>query len=127
MVVVLKANATGGGGGGSGSSVPEVIPIQGVVTSVPTNAWATVVSLIVTPGFNFKFTGVIATGSSDGEWAVYDDTVELYRSRTSSGDRGFEFTHNPISISAGSTLALKVVHQEVTSQNFEGTLMGYYA
>lgn len=126
MVAVLKANASSGGGGGGGS-LPEVTLFQGSVSSVPTDAVMSVTSLIVPPGYTLKFTGVVATGNADAEWIVYDDSTELYRSRTSNGDRGFEFTHNPISIAAGHTLALKVVHQESSSKNFEGTLMGYYA
>lgn len=124
MVVTLRANATGSGGGGS-SSLPDVTPFQGVVTSVPTNALQTVISRVVPLGFNMRLTGVVATGSASAEWYIFDNSTELYRTRTSGEDRGVEFTHNPIPIAAGHTIALKVVHQENSSQNFEGTLLGY--
>ena len=123
MVITLRAAAVSSGGGSG--SLPDVSPFQGTVTSVPTNALSTVVSRVVPLGLAMRLTGVVATGSSDGEWYVFDDAVELYRSRTSGNDRGFEFTHNPILILAGHAVTLKVVHQEATTQNFEGTLLGY--
>jgi hypothetical protein len=126
--MVASLYAFTGGGGGGGTTLPDVTPHRGQVTSVPTNAERTVVSYVVPVGYTFKLVGVVATGSADAEWVVYDDTTEVYRTRTDNGDRGVELLHgNAIPFTAGHTVALKVVHQEAASQNFYGTLLGYDA
>lgn len=122
---IAVLNAFSGSGGGGGSSVPpDITATHGSAASVPQNAETTVVSMVVSPGYTFKLYGVIATGSADAEWIVYDNSTEVWRSRTSNGDRGLEIMHNPIPIAAGHTVSLKAVHQEASSQNFYGSLLG---
>lgn len=123
MVVVLKANAATGAGS---SGLPSASPTQGQVASVAQNAITTVVSRIVPTGFTMRLVGIIATGSADAEWIVLDNATEVYRSRTSNGDRSVEVLHgNSIPFASGHTCTLKVVHQEISTQNFYGTLLSY--
>jgi len=125
MVANLYA-FTGGGSGGSPS--PDATPHHGTVTAVPANAETTVASYVVPGGYSFKLTGLVATGSADAEWIVYDNATEVYRTRTSNGDRGVELLHgNAIAFASGHTAAVKAVHQDVGVQNFYATLLGYDA
>lgn len=128
MVAILDAFSGGGGGGGGSTTLPDATPTHGSAASVPTNAETTVVSRVVPPGFTYKLTGVIVTGSADGEWIVYDNATEVYRSRTSGAERGKEILHgNALPFVAGHTVAVKVIHQETSTQNFYGSLLGYDA
>lgn len=126
--MVANLYAFTGGGGGGGTVLPDLTPHRGSVQSVPKDAETTVASYTVPPGYTFKLHGVVATGSADAEWVLYDNSTEVYRSRTSNGDRGLELvTGNPIPFAAGHTVYLKAVHQEATTQNFYGSLLGYDA
>ena len=125
MVVVLKANASGASGS---AGLPDVASTFGSTTTVPPNAWTTVVSRTVPISFVMRLSGVIATGSADGEWAIFDNATEVYRTRTSGTDRSLEILHgHSLAFLAGHVVSLKVVHQEATPQNFYGTLLSYDA
>lgn len=127
MVANLYA-FSGGGGGGGGTAAHDVVPHHGQVTAVPRDAETTVASYVVPVGYTFRLQGLIATGSADAEWIVYDNTTEVYRTRTSGGERGKEVLHgNAIPFGAGHTVAVKAVHQEASVQNFYATLLGYDA
>lgn len=119
---------SGGGGGGGASAAADATPYRGQVLSVPTNAVTTVVSRVVPPGFLMKLDGVIATGSTEAEWYVEDDGVEVYRTRTSASDRAVEILHgHSLSFDAGHTVRVRVAHQEPSSQNFYATMLGHDA
>jgi hypothetical protein len=122
MVANLYAFTAGVGGGGS----PDSVPHHGQVTAVPTDAETTVVSYVVPVGYRFKLLGLIVTGSANAEWIVYDNTDEVYRTRTSSAERGKEVLHgSAIGFDTGHTVAVKAVHEETRVQNFYATLLGY--
>lgn len=127
MVASLYASTPSGGGGST--VAPDATPTHGQVASVPTNAETTVVTRVVPPGFTYKLTGLIVSGSADAEWIVYDNSTEVFRTRTSSaGERGKHIPlTNPLPFAAGHACTAKAVHQEVGSQNFYGTLLGYDA
>lgn len=127
MVATLDA-FSGGGGGGGGSNPDATIKQRGSALAVATDAETTVVSLTVGVGFTFKLVGVIGTGSADGEWVVYDDATEVWRQRTSGAVRGLteRFPH-ALPFAAGHVVALKVIHQQPSVQNFHGTLLGFNA
>lgn len=127
MVAELYASTAGGGGGGGGSFTPaDATPHHGQASSVPTNAETTVVSYLVPGGFIFRLTQVIATGSADAEWYVYDNAVEVARFRTSGAERSKEVPFaNPIPFASGHTVSVKAAHREAASQNFYATILGY--
>jgi hypothetical protein len=126
--MVVELNAYSGSGGGGSGAAPDASPTHGQAASVPTNAETTVVSRLVPGGWKYKLTQVIATGSAEAEWYVYDDATEVYRTRTSAAVRGMDILHgNAIPFLAGHTVSLKVVHQDPSTQNFYGTLLGYDA
>lgn len=126
MVAILDAFTSGGGGGGGSTGMPDsTVRARNSAMAVATDAETTVVSLTVTGGFTFKLAQVIATGSADAEWIVYDDSAEVYRTRTSGADRAVELLHgNAIPFAAGHVVTLKVIHEEPSVQNFYGTLLG---
>jgi hypothetical protein len=114
------------GSGGTGGGSPDVVPHHGHVAAVPKDAETTVASYVVPVGYTFKLTGLVATGSADAEWIVYDNANEVYRTRTSGAERGKEVLHgNAIPFASGHTAAVKAAHQEVGVQNFYATLLGY--
>lgn len=126
MVVTLDAFTSGGGGGGGTSAPDATVRARGSALAIATNAETTVATRLVPGGFTFHLTQVIGTGSADGEWVVYDDAVEVYRTRTSGADRGLELLHgNAIPFAAGHTCTVKVVHENPNVQNFYATLFGY--
>lgn len=95
---------------------------------MPTNAETTVASYLVPNGFEFKMTMVIATGSADAEWYVYDNATEVFRFRSSGAERSKEVPFgNPVPFAAGHTVSVKATHREVSAQNFYATILGYDA
>lgn len=125
MVALLDAFTSGGGGGGGAGMPDSDVRARGTVTAVATDAETTVVTRTVPGGFQFKLAQVIATGSADAEWLLYDDATEVYRTRTSGAERGVDLLHgNAIPFAAGHAVTLKVVHENPNAQNFYGTLLG---
>lgn len=125
MTVILDAFTGGTGGGGGGAAPDSTVRARGTAAAVATDAETTVVSRTVPGGFTFKLAQVIATGSTDAEWVLYDDVTEVYRTRTSASDRGVELLHgNAIPFVTGHVASLKVIHQQPSVQNFYGTLLG---
>jgi hypothetical protein len=127
MTVFLHANTQGGGGGTS--SAPDVQTTRGQATSVPINAETTVVQRVVPLGYTMKLHGLVPSGNADAEWFLYDDATEVFRFRRAVHDHEPFTWANPISVTAGHTLSLRVVHQTAdqiagsTTRNFYGALI----
>lgn len=126
MVVELNAYTAGGGGGGGGGAEVDTTPTYGAATAVPTNAETTVVSRVVPGGWTMKLDGLIATGSADAEWFIYDDATRVAHFRTSGAQRSKEIPFDrPIPFATGHTCAIKAVHLEPSVQNFYGTILSH--
>jgi len=96
------------------------------VTLVPTSTETTVVSYTPTSQ-SFYFTGLVCSGNANARYNLYVNGSQILAGRSSVANLTIQMTYpiSPIQVSAGQTIALKVIHEANVNCDFEGTILGY--
>lgn len=104
------------------------ILVYGYVSSIPSLTETTVVSYTVPSDKTLVITSFIGTGKAPGRYVLYFDLLPQIGKRTSPIERSTSFNfpdQGQIKVSSGSVVYVKVTHEEVTSRDFESTIIGY--
>lgn len=97
------------------------------VTLVPTSVETTIVSYTVPVGYTFYFIGLNTSGNANAIFRLYVDGSIVLAARNSVANLtvSLNYSQSPIKVSAGDTIAIKVIHSVSASCDFEGTILGY--
>lgn len=117
------AGPPGSGGSGGGSGLPSV-NYWGQVSSVTDGATATLVNIPFSLN-HYRIQGFIATGNGDGYIFLQVNNLTVLSSRIKwSVPTTIIELPNPISVTNGATVTLKVTNESGSTANFEATLLG---
>lgn len=96
----------------------------GATSGLADNGTAVLVNIPSSPA-NYRITGWSATGNADGYFFVQIAGSTVLSGRTSWGQPSVHaILPNPIDVTTGSTVALKVTNISGNTANFEATLLG---
>lgn len=70
------------------------------------------------------FVGFTGTGTYSGEFRLYVGEEPWYVYQTSPGNRTAYIADRGIKLPAGQSVTLRVMHEDVATQTFKGTILG---
>ena len=98
------------------------------IYNVSANVDSLIVSYTTPPNYIFFLTGVIVSGSLDGEYIVYRDSSPIFGIRTSSAKRTEQWVGNDKSnfpFEPGQVASIRVTHYDIGKLGeFYGTIIG---
>lgn len=100
--------------------------ISGIVEAVPGGVETTIVSYTVPSGKKFKLCSWSGSGTADAKFILYINGAKKMTLRNSVAfpNVNKEFV-NPIEVLSGITIAIKVWHSEVSTEEFSALIEGY--
>ncbi len=119
------------------SSIPLDVNLTGIPGSTPANTYAevtlvppssltTVASYTVPAGKSFYIQGFVAGGTANAWFKLQINGVTVMSARSTTAQQTVTpsfLTSCPVA-SAGQTVTIKVIHEESSNADFEGTILG---
>lgn len=117
-------NISAGGGGGGTFTLSNANDIYGEALSVADGSTVDVVS-IPSSAAGYKVAGMSCTGTGDGHFYVTIGGSKVLSGRINATQPSIYIAlPNPITISLGTTVSLKVINKSGSTADFEATLLG---